>query len=187
MYLCLPACLWGMKEEVRYLVILLYFQNTVATFALWVTSCVRNYRNFQSENFLIQEQKFMVPNRNSSMLLVTISFTVWSCNYFQPSLTQLDTKFEFIDQESGVDHHKYQVFQTMNGQRTQIKPCEFGFQLNDGQADCVNQMGLSDFPMPFVGQDIKWCLNLFGKKYHVWIQHRWMIRLWLRQANDYFT
>lgn len=89
------------------------------------------------------------------MLLVTISFTVRSCDCFQTGVTQLDTKFEFIDLESGVNRYKYQVFQTMNGQRTQMRPREFGFQLNDGEADCVNQMGLSDFPMPFVEQDIK--------------------------------
>ncbi|KAK7494165.1 hypothetical protein BaRGS_00014638, partial [Batillaria attramentaria] len=41
---------------------------------------------------------------------------------FQSDVSRLDASFQFVDEESGVDHYKYQVYQTMHGQRTQIHP-----------------------------------------------------------------
>ncbi|KAL8609977.1 hypothetical protein ACOMHN_029470 [Nucella lapillus] len=41
---------------------------------------------------------------------------------FQSDVKQLGASFEFMDEESGVDHIKYQVYQTQHGHRTQIIP-----------------------------------------------------------------
>lgn len=40
----------------------------------------------------------------------------------QSDVLTLSAKFQFVDEESGVDSYKYQVYQTMHGQRSQIQP-----------------------------------------------------------------
>ncbi|PVD18248.1 hypothetical protein C0Q70_21774, partial [Pomacea canaliculata] len=41
---------------------------------------------------------------------------------YQSDITSLSAKFEFHDDESGIDYYKYQVYQTMHGHHAQIIP-----------------------------------------------------------------
>ena len=42
--------------------------------------------------------------------------------FFQSDVTSLSSNFEFIDEESGLDHYKIQIYQHHEGVRSQVIP-----------------------------------------------------------------
>ncbi|VDI54125.1 Hypothetical predicted protein [Mytilus galloprovincialis] len=65
---------------------------------------------------------------------------------FQSDVTSLSSNFEFIDEESGLDHYKIQIYQHHEGVRSQVIPAIYGEWLNLGTDVTINhytQTGLS--------------------------------------------
>ncbi|XP_076076023.1 uncharacterized protein LOC143046845 [Mytilus galloprovincialis] len=65
---------------------------------------------------------------------------------FQSDMSSLSSNFEFIDEESGLDHYKVQIYQHHEGLRSQILPAIYGEWLNLGTDVSINhytQTGLS--------------------------------------------